>query len=160
MGGGLLQKVHRDTMSFATKLCHMAYADGGARDVMKAPATDSTKTSLPGRLAVKRVEGVPTAFPAGHPEVGPGEDLLETVWDKGPVAGHEWESFDAVRARVRKEWGALPKTADVISRPLRAKVSATLARMGKSSQGQEELAAAAQVGVAAGVANGNGAAKS
>ncbi len=31
MGGGLLQKVNRDTMSFATKLSHITYADGTKR---------------------------------------------------------------------------------------------------------------------------------
>jgi nicotinic acid phosphoribosyltransferase len=31
MGGGLLQKLNRDTMSFATKLCHITYADGTKR---------------------------------------------------------------------------------------------------------------------------------
>lgn len=48
MGGGLLQKVNRDTMSFATKLCHIVYADGTAADTMKQPATDTGKFSLPG----------------------------------------------------------------------------------------------------------------
>ena len=31
MGGGLLQKVHRDTMSFATKLSKITYEDGVER---------------------------------------------------------------------------------------------------------------------------------
>jgi hypothetical protein len=35
-------------MSFATKLCHVVYADGTAHDVMKHPATDKGKISLPG----------------------------------------------------------------------------------------------------------------
>ncbi|KAJ1984516.1 hypothetical protein H4R34_000602 [Dimargaris verticillata] len=52
MGGGLLQKVNRDTMSFATKLSHITYADGTPRDVMKYPKTDASKVSLPGELAV------------------------------------------------------------------------------------------------------------
>lgn len=50
MGGGLLQKVNRDTMSFATKLSHVVYADGRERDVMKQPQTDLSKYSLPGIL--------------------------------------------------------------------------------------------------------------
>ncbi len=33
MGGGLLQKVNRDTMSFATKLSKIVYADGLQRCV-------------------------------------------------------------------------------------------------------------------------------
>ncbi len=51
MGGGLLQKVNRDTMSFATKLCHIVYADGAAADIMKQPQTDTGKFSLPGERA-------------------------------------------------------------------------------------------------------------
>jgi nicotinamide phosphoribosyltransferase len=52
MGGGLLQKVNRDTCSFATKLCHIVYADGRAEDVMKQPQTDAGKFSLPGECGV------------------------------------------------------------------------------------------------------------
>ncbi|CAG8594820.1 4788_t:CDS:10, partial [Racocetra persica] len=43
MGGGLLQKVNRDTMSFATKLCHITYADGSRKDIMKSPKTETGK---------------------------------------------------------------------------------------------------------------------
>jgi nicotinamide phosphoribosyltransferase len=35
MGGGLLQKVNRDTMSFATKLSYVRLNDGTEREVMK-----------------------------------------------------------------------------------------------------------------------------
>jgi nicotinic acid phosphoribosyltransferase len=50
MGAGLLQKLNRDTMSFATKLSHIRYADGTVRDIMKTPKTDAAKFSLPGTL--------------------------------------------------------------------------------------------------------------
>lgn len=82
MGGGLLQKVNRDTMSFATKLSHIVYADGTAADIMKAT---SSKPSLPGALAVKRVRGIPTAFPADSGEVAPQDNLLQTVYDCRPL---------------------------------------------------------------------------
>ena len=55
MGGGLLQRLNRDTLNFATKLSHLTYKDGSAVDVLKAPKTDPSKGSLPGVLAVKRV---------------------------------------------------------------------------------------------------------
>ena len=32
-----MQKVNRDTMSFATKLNYIVYADGSVREVMKKP---------------------------------------------------------------------------------------------------------------------------
>ena len=85
MGGGLLQRVNRDTMSFATKLSHIVYADGTAADLMKLPKSDVSKYSLPGIMAVKRMGGVPTAFPAEGGHVSPNENLLQVLWDKGPV---------------------------------------------------------------------------
>ena len=75
MGGGLLQKVHRDSMSFATKLCHIVYADGAQRDVMKFPKTDTAKSSFPGRLAVRDEAGMPTVYPADS--VSPEDDMLQ-----------------------------------------------------------------------------------
>lgn len=48
MGGGLLQKINRDTMSFATKLSHVTYADGTQADIMKSPTGDASKISYPG----------------------------------------------------------------------------------------------------------------
>jgi nicotinic acid phosphoribosyltransferase len=44
MGGGLLQRLNRDTMQFATKLCHIVYADGSQRDIAKMPKSDAAKT--------------------------------------------------------------------------------------------------------------------
>lgn len=115
---------------------------------MKRPRTDPSKASFPGRLAVKRVGGVPTVFPADGGEVAPEENLLRVVYACGPVlvgsgsssaaaAGEEeqegggkhhqqrhWEDFDALRARVAREWRALPPSADPISASLRAKMVA------------------------------------
>ena len=70
-------QVNRDTMSFATKLNHIIYADGKPADIMKQPQTDAGKFSLPGMLAVKRVNGVPTIFPKDSGEVKPEENLLK-----------------------------------------------------------------------------------
>ncbi|GLC38639.1 hypothetical protein PLESTB_000455100 [Pleodorina starrii] len=130
MGGGLLQKVNRDTMSFATKLCHIIYEDGRPADIMKQPQTDTGKFSLPGVLAVKRVGGVPTVFPADSGEVAQHENLLRLVYDKGPLEG-VWDDFDTVRARLAAEWSALPRTADNISASLREKVRQQMALRGK-----------------------------
>lgn len=68
MGGGLLQKLNRDTMSFATKLAHIEYADGTSRDVFKYPKSESCKVSLPGEFCVRREAvngggGVPIVYP-------------------------------------------------------------------------------------------------
>ena len=53
MGGGLLQKVDRDTCSYAMK-ANAAEVNGEWRDVYKDPITDSGKKSKSGRLAVVR----------------------------------------------------------------------------------------------------------
>lgn len=53
MGGGLLQKVNRDTLSFATKLSCVIDESGEVRDVMKYPKTDGGKISLPGEFEVR-----------------------------------------------------------------------------------------------------------
>ncbi|KAL4549846.1 hypothetical protein Ndes2526B_g04833 [Nannochloris sp. 'desiccata'] len=119
MGGGLLQKVNRDTMSFAVKLNNIVYADGTSVDKMKAPRDDHGKDSLPGVLAVKRVNGVPTVFPAE--EVSEEDNMLQIVYNCGPVEGLQWETFDQLRERVEQEWGALPKTADVVAESLKKK---------------------------------------
>lgn len=50
----------------------------------------------------------------------------QVVYDGGPVEDLEWDSFDAVRARLAAEWAALPRAADVISPSLRAKMAKEL----------------------------------
>jgi len=197
MGGGLLQKVNRDSMSFATKLCRVDVrgqeggapgggggadagggqggggrgqggGQGGGRDVMKRPRTDPSKASFPGTLAVKRVGGVPTVFPADGGEVAPEEDMLRVVYACGPVmaaagakgaaaaagGGAEprcWEDFDALRARVAREWRALLPHADPISASLRAKMAAF-----QPPPATGAAAVAAATAAAAAAAPGNG----
>lgn len=144
MGGGLLQKVNRDTMSFATKLCHITYADGKERDVMKTPKTDAGKVSLPGELSVKRNEqGVPMVYPKESNTVkvtnGSGNnDMLRVVYDHGPLpeSAFVWDDFETIRQRVEREWAALPDTADVVSVELKEKMKRVRA---------EVLASASQV---------------
>lgn len=157
MGGGLLQGVNRDTMSFATKLCLVVLekkdeeegnGGGGATeeekskksksrlvsfDVMKSPTGDRGKASLPGSLAVAKDpdSGLLTAVPAAallaeaheggeeeRREEGDDvfsrwrrrENLLELVYDCGPVPGRSKPSFDELRAKVKEQWEAAPKT--------------------------------------------------
>ncbi|KND00414.1 uncharacterized protein SPPG_04737 [Spizellomyces punctatus DAOM BR117] len=119
MGGGLLQRVNRDTMSFATKLSKMIYLDGTERDVMKMPKTGSEKISLPGEFVViKNEQQVPMVYPR---EAGPaGENLLKVVYDNGVVP--KFDDYTTVRQRVRKEWAALPPAFDVLSPELKEKI--------------------------------------
>ncbi|KAJ3024357.1 hypothetical protein HKX48_000033 [Thoreauomyces humboldtii] len=119
MGGGLLQKVDRDTMSFATKLSEIVYADGTRRDVMKMPKTGSGKISLPGVFAVIRNENnIPIVLPE---ECAKGKkNLLHTVYDHGKVAS--FDDFTTVRERLQREWSAAPLTATVLSPELNEKI--------------------------------------
>eukprot|EP00158_Paraphelidium_tribonemae_P004455 Partr_v1_DN26764_c0_g1_i4_m8754 putative nicotinamide len=129
MGAGLLQKVNRDTMSFATKLCMRQDHDGHTHDIMKMPKTDTSKFSLPGELAVVSDE-------QGQPRVYPKEQipksttvLMETVYDNGKNINNKWQTFDQLRERVEKEWLKSPPhpTNDVISKELHAKIEKTRA---------------------------------
>jgi nicotinamide phosphoribosyltransferase len=106
MGGGLLQKVNRDTQKFALK-CSAARIGGQWRDVYKQPVTDPGKDSKRGRLMLIRhredgtyrtigiapeVEGRSAmSLPQGW------EDAMETIWENGTLL-REW-SFAEVRAR-------------------------------------------------------------
>jgi len=105
MGAGLLQKLNRDTMSFACKLCYIQYKDGTERDVMKFPKTDSGKFSLPGILKVERDENfVPKILCGSEEDVGSKNNLLKVVYDHGPVKNFKWDDFTTVRERVNFEW--------------------------------------------------------
>mmetsp|Transcript_10482 Transcript_10482/g.21655 ORF Transcript_10482/g.21655 Transcript_10482/m.21655 type:complete len:562 (+) Transcript_10482:93-1778(+) len=126
MGGGLLQKMNRDTMSFATKLSHIVDMDGTHRDVMKTPKTSSAKISLPGRLFVGRQGGVPLVYPAEAEECAGMEPVLKVVYDKRPVPG-AFDDFDTVRNRVKEQWAALPAKGTVLSAKLQQKIDRVLA---------------------------------
>jgi nicotinamide phosphoribosyltransferase len=91
MGGGLLQKVNRDTCKFAIK-CSAAKIDGQWVDVQKNPL-DSTKKSKAGKLKLadttEGYETVPQDKHAFH------TDLLETVFRNGLVT--KQYTFDEIR---------------------------------------------------------------
>ena len=119
LGGGLLQKVSRDDLNMAVKLNHVIERDGKERDVLKAPKTDSSKCSLPGRLDVIRENGILAVYPAS--EVDPSKSELQVIYDNGPV-DVKWEDFDTLRARVAKQWEQCPKLHNPISATLKAKI--------------------------------------
>ncbi|KAI9346967.1 nicotinate phosphoribosyltransferase family-domain-containing protein [Obelidium mucronatum] len=148
MGGGLLQKVNRDTMSMATKLCHITYADGTEREVMKMPKTDLGKVSLPGELGVSKnpVNATTSVFPL-TPETA-SQNQLVTIYDCGKPVSWKWETFDQVRARLEREWAASAnfKTHDCVSPELKAKIAAIRkaqeSRNEEDRQGTKEVVAA------------------
>lgn len=56
MGGALLQKINRDTLSFAMKANAKCDSNNNWIDVYKSPATDTHKHSKPGRLALIKID--------------------------------------------------------------------------------------------------------
>lgn len=120
-----------------------------------AAAAASAPPRPAGVLAVKRVDGVPMVFPADSGEVSPEEDMLQVVYDCGPVPGHSWEEFDAMRARVAQQWADLPHAADNYSASLKAKVERLRQDMHGLKAARAEASAAgraAAVAAAAGAA--------
>lgn len=94
-GGGLLQKLNRDTQRFAFK-CSSVTVQGRQRDVFKQPATDPTKKSKAGRLKlVLEKDGYRTV-----PATDPRPDLLRPVFRDGRLLVDD--PFEAVRARARQ----------------------------------------------------------
>lgn len=131
MGGGLLQKQNRDTLKSAIKLCRIEYADGTVRDVMKKPSRDISKTSLPGLTIVNSVGSELKVYPAtgnGWEDYRIETDLLEVIWDNGPV-GYEFETFAQMRARVNREWEKRPAHCDVLSPQMKRKLEEEAARI-------------------------------
>jgi nicotinamide phosphoribosyltransferase len=127
-GGGLLQRVNRDTLSFATKLCFLIDSHGQSRDIAKRPKGSDGKISLPGCLRVIRHSpSSPLTVTTGEWNEekgvveGEGESVMRVVWDSGPVEGC-WDDFDVVKERVEREWRQAPKVCDVISDQLKERI--------------------------------------
>lgn len=78
MGGGLLQKLDRDTEKFAFK-CSNATVNGEERAVFKDPVTDTGKRSKRGKLKLIFENGTYKTVNANDL----GEDLLQTVFENG-----------------------------------------------------------------------------
>lgn len=84
-GGGLLQKLNRDTQKFAFK-CSSVVVDGNERDVFKRPITDPGKDSKRGRLKLVQTAN---RF-ATVPESAPHENVLVKVFENGDVV-QRWQ---------------------------------------------------------------------
>lgn len=100
MGGGLLQKVNRDTQRFAFKASSIV-VDGETRDVFKSPVTDPSKGSKRGRLALirtnERGKGGFQTYPDNKLRMK-SLDVLETVFEDGKLL--KTQSLSEIRARV------------------------------------------------------------
>lgn len=103
MGGGLLQKVDRDTLRFAQKLSQIEIdtPDGVlVRSVQKMPKTDPTKASKAGVFAVIYSNGIGagTYRTIQLRELDGRKNYLEPVWRNGELL--RWQSFESVRANA------------------------------------------------------------
>jgi nicotinamide phosphoribosyltransferase len=96
MGAGLLQKVNRDTYSFAMKANARQSTDGAWHDVYKRPATMNLKASKAGRQAV--VQGAAGLEAVRIDRLANRENLLQPVWRDGALL-RDW-TFDEVRDRA------------------------------------------------------------
>lgn len=96
MGAGLLQKVNRDTYSFAMKANARQDMSGAWHDVYKRPATMNLKASKAGRQVV--VEGAGGLEGARIDQLAGRANLLQPVWRDGKLL-RDW-TFDEVRARA------------------------------------------------------------
>lgn len=83
-GGGLLQKLNRDTQRFAFK-CSSAVVNGVARDVFKQPVTDNGKKSKSGRLKLVYQDGAHGPALITVPENDNRKDQLQLVFRNGEL---------------------------------------------------------------------------
>jgi nicotinamide phosphoribosyltransferase len=93
MGGGLLQKLDRDTQKWAMKASAIKVA-GVWRDIYKDPATDPGKVSKKGRLGLIRDAKGWRTVPAAEAH----DNRLTPVYRDGKLLSET--TFDAVRARA------------------------------------------------------------
>jgi nicotinamide phosphoribosyltransferase len=92
-GGGLLQKLNRDTMKFAFK-CAAVTVDGVERDVFKQPVTDPGKVSKSGRMKLIRSGSTFATVSSNDSH----QDELVTVFRDGEIV-RRW-TFDDIRTRA------------------------------------------------------------
>ncbi|MCK5235430.1 MAG: nicotinate phosphoribosyltransferase [Deltaproteobacteria bacterium] len=97
-GGGLLQKLNRDTLSFAFK-CSSIIRNGKEVDVFKDPAFAPEKASKRGRLTlVKRDDGSYVSMRVRDVLKKNLKEELKVVFEDGKAYGQT--TFDAVRERA------------------------------------------------------------
>lgn len=97
MGGGLLQKLDRDTQRFAYKMSELTVG-GEVRPVCKSPKTDPTKASKSGRFSLVMQDGRPKTIPGDCAQ----GDLLETVFEDGEIK--RVQGLDEIRKLAGREF--------------------------------------------------------
>ena len=96
MGGGLLQKVDRDTFGYAMKTS-AAYINGNWRDVYKDPITDQGKASKRGIQKLVKVDGQFKTVAEIHAQGL--EDQMKLVYKDGKL--FNTQTFTEIRERAK-----------------------------------------------------------
>jgi len=99
MGGGLLQKLDRDTMKFAFK-CSSVTVDGVDRDVFKSPIDAPFKQSKKGRVTLIKASGAHgVGYTSGLAPTSNREDeALQLVFENGELVFEN--TFSEIRRRA------------------------------------------------------------
>lgn len=100
-GGGLLQKVNRDTYKWAQKASAVKLKDGTWKDIWKDPVTDPGKKSKTGRLTLLRskMTGEYLTAPILDKMDEEWEDVMQVVYENGKL--YNETSLLEVRARAK-----------------------------------------------------------
>lgn len=100
MGGGLLQKVDRDTLKYAMKASARCDSDGVWHDVFKDPITDKGKTSKKGRLGLVYECGLGNCGYRTVPkDIADSKDnLLRVIYRNGVLILED--DFETIRGRA------------------------------------------------------------
>ena len=96
MGGGLLQRINRDTLNFGMK-ASAARVNGTWRDIQKMPTGDSMKRSKAGRLALRFVDGDYQTVP--RDSIPAEENVLVPVFRNGKML----RIYDFAELKARSE---------------------------------------------------------
>ncbi len=96
MGGGMLQRYSRDSISFAFKMNEKRNADGSIDLINKAPVTGKGKASKAGRQALVECDNYIFSIPEDKLENRP--NLLRTVYLDGELLVDE--PFNVIRERA------------------------------------------------------------
>jgi nicotinamide phosphoribosyltransferase len=103
MGGGLLQKVDRDTMKWAMKASAIKI-NGFWKDIHKDPVTDPGKVSKKGRQALIRDAAGWRTVPA----IEARDNRMTPAYRDGKLLRQT--TFDAVRARAEAAMGEIRRS--------------------------------------------------
>lgn len=108
MGGGLHQKVNRDSLKFAFKACYAEKRDGTTIDIYKDPITDQGKSSKKGKLKLiedSKTGDLVTVSSSTDPKLYAmseelGDDQLKIAFLNGKIVRQK-SKFSEIRERAK-----------------------------------------------------------